>query len=79
MNITMDYKIKLMDAIQVLRNEDIELFVKYSERLELELLRLEKAEKLEGGAKQLQIKLCESRFRRLWNDLRSELSEVDGI
>ncbi|KMY43155.1 hypothetical protein AC622_01865 [Bacillus sp. FJAT-27916] len=79
MDLNFDYKSRLFDCLYEMKKYDAELYVKYADRVELELYRLEQIDRLSGALKTLKGKEQEARFRRLWNDMRSEQAEKDGI
>ena len=79
MSITLDYKARIFDALYELKKENAWLYIKYADRVELELFRMEQIDKLTGTLKSLKMKEQESRFRSLWSDLKGDIVEDDGI
>lgn len=76
MDYATDYKVRLFEDLQTLRTSHVEVYLKYSELIELEVYRLERAEHLTGVARQCLLKLSDSRFKKLYNSLRQELSNI---
>ncbi|WP_042353054.1 hypothetical protein [Bacillus massiliigorillae] len=76
MSYATDYTVRLFEDLQLFRDDHSDIYLKYSEQIELEILRLDKAEQLIGAARKAQVKLCESRLKMIHSNLRKDMSDI---
>lgn len=65
----LDFRQQIFALLCEMREESLEHYVYFSERLELEMLRLEHCEKYPTAIKALKQKECEERFKQLYRDI----------